>query len=416
MALAGAGEGVLATDLAGGLGAIAGSIRTFQEELNDLFPEREALITQLIYGLLTREHVLVFGKFGTGKSRLVESFFGAFTAANLFSLELTKFMTESNIIGIPNPKTLRENGRIWHEREGTMLDAHFVELDEFFDANDFVVRVMLGILNERRFKRGIQFERANLHTAVASTNASPEQELKRAPTLGAVVDRFLFQTQVQYLTKDESRRRMYANYLQDRRPSVQIPYPSIDALAHAVIRIPMNDPTLIELHNQIIQEFQKKRNVMFSDRRACQTLKLVQANALLYGRGEVIPDDFLAEVWALGYGDDATMHEEFKAIATPLIDKFVKEAKPDIVRTQIKLLDELKNRLPTLSLNGSVPPVALTSDELVSLRRTLVALEGDVRGLKASHASIEDRQKELLVAIESMKSKVGGLIDGVAST
>src|SRR3989338_1807665 len=255
------------------------SLREPQTELNDLFPERENLITQLIYALLTKEHVLIFGKFGTGKSKLMEYFFGSFTGANMFSIEMTKFMTESNIVGIPNPKIMREEGRIWHERAGTMLDAHFAELDEIFDATDYLLRgTLLGILNERRFNRGVQLEKANLHMAVASTNADPQGEIKRSPALGAVVDRFLFQTRVFYLEKDSSRRRMYAKYLSGDQPSVQIPYEDIAEFADSVALVPITDPILLELHNRIIQDFRKKKEVEFSDRRACQALRLVQAN------------------------------------------------------------------------------------------------------------------------------------------
>lgn len=404
------------------LSATADSIRKLQAELNDLFPEREALITQLVYGLLTREHVLVFGRFGTGKSRLVERFFGAFTDANFFSVELTKFMTESNIVGIPNPKILREEGRIWHERKGTMLDAHFAELDELFDANDHLLRTLLGILNERRFNRGVQLERANLHMTLASTNADPEGEVKRSPTLGAVVDRFLFQTQVTYLTKDESRRRMYSKYLQDERPSVKISYPDVVALAEMVVHTPIEDPVLIELHNQIVQEYQKKKKVVFSDRRACQALKLVKANALLFGREEVGPDDFLAVMWAFCNGHDTAAQDEFKAVATPIIEKVVKDRQPDMVRTQMKLLDELEKRMPKpIAKNGSAKGGnngsangngTHSADELVTMRRSLIQLQTDVRDIKPNHPSIEDRRKQLLVSIEGMKGDVGKLIDG----
>ena len=227
------------------LPVIASSIRTLQAELNELFPEREPVVTQLVYGLLTREHVLVFGTYGTGKSRLVDRFFGAFPYANLFSVECTKFMTESNVVGIPNPKKLREEGRILHDREWTILDAQFAELDELFDANDPLLRTLLGILNERRFIRGVQREKANLHTALASTNADPEAVVKQSPTLGALVDRFLFQTQVKYLQQGASRRRMLAKYLSDERPTGGISYGGVEALATAVRDTRIDDPVLI---------------------------------------------------------------------------------------------------------------------------------------------------------------------------
>ncbi len=388
------------------------AVRALQEELNDLFPERESLITLLGYGLLTREHLLVYGKFGTGKSRLVELFFGAFTDSELFSLELTKFMTESNVVGIPNPKLLREEGRLWHEREGTMLDADFVELDEFFDANDLLLRVLLGILNERRFKRGRQFERANLHMALASTNGLPEAEVKRSPQLGAVVDRFLFQTQVEYLTRDDSRRRMYTKYLGNARPTVTIPFASMTALAQAVRDIPINDPVLVELHNQIVQGMQKELKRTFSDRRACQALKLAQANALLFGRSEVLPDDFMAIQWALTYGHDTKNHDVFKSVAVPLIDKAISERKPDIVRTQMKLLDEFERRIPpAIDKARKAPP---SPDELVALRRVFSALDTELRELKAGHASIEDRRISLMQRIGQLNADVGSRIDGKA--
>jgi hypothetical protein len=171
-------------------------------------------------------------------------------------------------------------------------------------------------------------ERANLHTALASTNADPEGEIKRSPSLGAVVDRFLFQTKVDYLSQDESRRRMFAKYLCDERPTVLIPYQGIQEVSETAIKMPINDPVLIELHNQILQAVQKNFTLTISDRRACQAIKLAQANALLFERDEVAPDDFMAIMWALGSGHDTAFHDGFKAIATPLIDQVIKDLQP----------------------------------------------------------------------------------------
>lgn len=389
---------------------IASSLRELQSQMNDLFPEREALINQLIYGLLTREHVLVHGGFGTGKSRLVDQFFGAFTEAKFFSVELTKFMTESNIVGIPNPKILREEGRIFHEIHGTMLEAHFAELDELFDANDHLLRTLLGILNERRFNRGIQLEQARLHMALASTNADPELETKRSPTLGAVVDRFLFRTQVSYLTKDESRRQMYTKYVTRAKISVRIPFADVEAIANAVADTSVTNPLLLDLHNQIVQGFQKAKGEVFSDRRACQAIRLAQANALLHGRREVAPEDFLATMWAFCNGHDTSAQEKFRQVAKPLIEKAVSELQPDIVRDQMLLLEEMEGKIPALPKKNSTPPP--TSDELVKIRRILVKIEEDVMGVKPSHPSIEDRQKSILATVEKRKVGVGKLIDG----
>src|SRR5262249_17560115 len=149
----------------------------------------------------------------------------------LFSIALTKFMSEAHVIGVPDPRELREEGNLRYQRDGGILDAHLVELDEIFDANAPLLRVLLGILNERTFKRGRQIEPANLHSAIASTNGDPEQVIRNAPELGAVIDRFLFISKVNYLANQESRRKMYRKFVEDRRPEVKIPFQDLTPAA-----------------------------------------------------------------------------------------------------------------------------------------------------------------------------------------
>ncbi len=388
----------------------AEKIRQLRDELNDLFPEREPLINQLMYALLTREHLLIYGTFGTGKSWLVECLFGAFTGASLFSVEFSKFMTESNIIGIPNPKILREEGRVWHERKGTIMDAHFAEFDELFDANDLLLRSLLGILNERRFNRGVQLEKTHLHTSLASTNDDPEQQVKRFPKLSAVVDRFLFQTGVSYLETEEGRRRMLENYLARKRPQTHIPFADLSELAKTVHDLPFTDLALVDLHQRIAAAFQKESDLVISDRRLCKALEAVKANAVLYGREALVPEDLLAAMWVYCKGNDADEQNNFTAIANPMIEALVKERQPDVVRTQMQLLDELEKRLPAGVGNAGATPIP--NDNLIELRRALIALRGEVNGLAPGHATIEDRKKRLLATIDKTNANVGRLIDG----
>jgi MoxR-like ATPase len=173
------------------IGRVAEQLRSLREELNELFPEREDIINQVLFALLTREHLLITGIYGTGKSQLVQTVFEAFTGSRTFSAALTKFTTESTIFGVPNVRELREEGRVRYTRSEGIFDAHFAELDELLDAQPALLRVLLGILNERIFKRGGQVEQVNLRTAIASTNGDPVVAVKQSPELGAVMDRFL---------------------------------------------------------------------------------------------------------------------------------------------------------------------------------------------------------------------------------
>ncbi|MBP6747098.1 hypothetical protein KA344_17845, partial [bacterium] len=112
------------------LNSFAEKINRLQEQLTEIFPERTQLIKQIVYALVTREHVLVHGVYGTGKSDLVTSVYSCFTTPNIFSIALTKFMSESHVIGVPDPKEMREQGVLHYRREGGVLDGELIELDE----------------------------------------------------------------------------------------------------------------------------------------------------------------------------------------------------------------------------------------------------------------------------------------------
>jgi MoxR-like ATPase len=385
------------------------SIRELQEQLNRMFPERETLITQLIYALLTREHVLVFGTYGTGKSLLIGRFFKAFVGGKFFSVELSKYMTESNLIGMPNPKLMREDGKIVHELEGTIVTADLAELDEILDANACTLRTTLGVLNERRFNRGPQRVDAALHMAVASTNADPESEVKKTPSLGAVIDRFLFKTEVKWLKEDASRCRMIEQYLCGSKLTIQIPFEDVKALAAAVDGVEFNDLAIIKLYNQILQGFKSGRAI--SDRRACQALKLAKANALLSGRRQVVPDDLYATMWAFCYGHDNEAQREFKAVAKPLIEKAMAELKPDVMHAQMMLLDELEKKMPKLNGNGNG---VHTPEELLSTHRALLKLQADIGKIQPGYTAVKERREKLLSSVGGLSKEVVKLMAGEA--
>ena len=382
------------------------NLRLLRDELSLIFPEREHLINQIVYALLTREHVLVFGPFGTGKSDLVTTLFTAFTNSKLFSVALTKFMTEGHIVGVPNAKKLREDGVIHHNIEGSILDSHFAELDELFDANAPLLRLLLGVLNERQFKRGHQWVEAKLHTAVGSTNGSPEEEIRKQPTLGAVIDRFIFQCRVDYLKHDASRRRMYEKYLHGEKLSVQIPYEELQQVSEIVVRgNQIVSPYFVEVYDLVIQAYRSKmKDRVVSDRRACKLLQLVEANALLFGRYDVDFDDILAIRWGLCMGGEDKEYKIFEQVATPIIEEAKSKEVQKIDEVQLTLLAELERTVPEV-------PKQCGDQKLVNLNRELRELQNKVSEIKPQLASTEDRQKQLLRKLDGLVADVRKRID-----
>lgn len=383
------------------VGRIGEELRLLIEQLGSIFPERGHLLQQILYALLTKEHVLVFGLHGTGKSDLLHTLFGAFEGSRVFSIALSKFMSEANVIGIPDPALMREKGEVRYRRDGGILDADFAELDELFDSNWPLLRVLLGILNERSFKRGRQVEDANLHTAVACTNGSPENEVKKQPELAAVIDRFLFHCKVNYLKEADSRHAMYLKYLSGAQPSAKITLADLKKVSDIVTDAnQIEDEYVVRTHDRLITAFVEKTKIAVSDRRKCKLLQLVEANALLYGRYEVDLEDLAAIKWGICIGGDDAQHKTFDETSAMIIADAKKERPQSVDEVQTKLLAEYEGKLPP------DPPKNAPADHLVELCRLMTTLGKEVEDVRPQLPSTAERKKKLLGTIGKRKDEV----------
>lgn len=391
------------------LNSFAEKMNRLKEQLTAIFPERTQLIEQIVYALVTREHVLVHGVYGTGKSDLVSSVYSCFSTPNIFSIALTKFMSESHVIGVPDPKEMREQGVLHYRREGGILDGELIELDEIFDANSPLLRVMLGILNERIFKRGAQVEKALLHTAIASTNGDPETVIKSAPELAAVIDRFIFIAKVNYLAESSSRRSMYAKFAADVKPTVRIPFEDLLDVSALVVGSEIElDNRLVEVYDLVIQAYRKsqeKTRQVISDRRACKLLKLVRASAVLHGRTEVVFEDIMAVRWGLCTGNDKAQHDAFMAAAKPVIDQAVKERRQSYDEVCAKLLKQYERDIPLF-------PNEISDESLVKMLRQVNTMLGQVRELKPELPSNEEHKAKLVDRLNDLSRKLNDRLLG----
>lgn len=142
--------------------------------------------------LVMKQHVLLLGPPGTGKSLFADMVFSHFPEAKVFKIQFSKFTSEEALFGVPNIKKLREEGVIHYVTPNTILEADFAFLDELFDANDALMRSLLQILNERRFAKGsFKIDNIPLWSAIATSNYQRINNVTEA-----VIDRFLFRVTV----------------------------------------------------------------------------------------------------------------------------------------------------------------------------------------------------------------------------
>ena len=149
--------------------------REFFEELNEVFVERDDVLKQTALGLLSREHVLMTGPPGTGKSKLSSAVLGRIVdettgEPSLFSRQFTESTVQTDLVGPVNFKTLTESGRTEHFTDEGMLGAVHAFLDEVLDGRDMLLRSTLNILNERELKEGTKVTKGRIECALMTTN------------------------------------------------------------------------------------------------------------------------------------------------------------------------------------------------------------------------------------------------------
>lgn len=375
-------------------------------QLNDIFPERRDLIEQIKYGLMTRENILGYGPTGTGKSDISATLFRAFRGADVFSKTLTKFMTESSIFGMADPKIMREEGRIVHRQEEGILGAHFAELDELFNANGPLLLSILDVLNERKYKRGRQVEPLKLHTALACTNGDPQEETKRDKSLIPHVDRFLFQCELRYLSERDNRIRMYTKFANGEIPSAELSYDELLEVSGIVVNYnQFTDPYYFEVHEDIISAIKPGLKRVISDRSTCKMLKVVEAEALLQGRYQVELDDFLALRYCLCIGDRKEEHELFMQTVEPILET-AKEGQ--LQNADAPLIPEIGNLIAKMP----VPLPDSSGADLVAMLRELRGTRKQMSIMRPQMATTREMVRKGLEQIDERIQAVNALIIG----
>lgn len=167
---------------------IAANLKWHMNRIGENVIGRNEIIRQAVFAILTGEHMLLLSRTGMAKSYLAQYIFNTFEGARVFSSQASKDQTPDNYFGPYNIEEFKK-GRIRHNIKGSVIEANFVFLDEFFDASDVVLRSLLTVLNERKFINGSEQIDTSLHTAIATANYMRMNEVTEA-----VLDRFTYKS------------------------------------------------------------------------------------------------------------------------------------------------------------------------------------------------------------------------------
>lgn len=253
--------------------SLAQPFLAMEQELNQAHLERPDVIRSLLVALLARQHVVLLGPPGTGKSRLVRDVCERIVG-HFFEWQLTRMSTPEELFGPISLQGLQQD----HYRRiatGKLPDADIAYLDEIFKASSAILNTLLAAMNERIFYNDGQAVPMPLSMLVGASNELPEDREE----LGALWDRFLIRHVVDYVKDPAS----FAALLQlsaHPAPGTTITVAELQAAQQAVETVDVSP--VLPLFSHLRAEL-AKHGVIASDRRWRLSVSVVQAQAWLNG-------------------------------------------------------------------------------------------------------------------------------------
>lgn len=336
------------------LPSIVDSFNAVFEDIKKHVVGRQSEIDALKLCVLCKQHLLLEGPPGVGKSLLASAFAARVTGVTFFKKLMFKSTQSDEIFGPMSAKKYKEE-EIWHHNiEGMLPSAHIAFIDEVYRGSDSILPTMLNVLNEREFINGANLVRCPLITAIGACNTVPTAE-----ELIAFHDRWLIHYTVTGLTA-KNQIKAIQMYLEDSLgnldPEAFISLENIEILNKAVMSVAVPDDVL-ELYVELVHKYKAGiGNAYISDRRVCHALRIAQAKAVLDGKSDTpLTPEYLSEVQPAfmlpNKGSEAAFSSAFTAVIGGIEKARVELGKfTDIEKCYTELMNRYKRNLPPKKL------------------------------------------------------------------
>ena len=266
----------------------AARLRAIGDELSDRFYERADVVRTLLVTLLAGRHSLILGPPGTAKSELARELTGRIEGASYWEILLSKFTAPTRMFG-PIDVAAPARGEYRQVYDGRATTAHVAFIDEIFKCSTAALNETLGYLNERIYhpENGGEPVRCPLIGAITASNELPEGE-----DSAAIYDRLLVRIEVKYL-EDPSNFAALVRSAVSRPTAPTRTTVELAALRHTVAElvpaVDVPDPIVDAVCT--LRAALRRRELVASDRRWRQAVRLLQASAYLDGRRSVADSD-----------------------------------------------------------------------------------------------------------------------------
>jgi MoxR-like ATPase len=377
----------------------AASLRDALADAGRGLVEREAMVELVALSAVAGEHLLVIGPPGTAKSEAVRRTARAL-GGSYFEYLLGRFTEPSEIFGPVDLRKLRE-GTVETETTGMLPEAEVAFLDEVFLGSTAILNTLLGVLNERTFRRGHTRMKVPLRVCVGASNALPEEE-----SLAAFADRFLARIFVEPVPDPRLEELLAGGAsLWREEDARKASLEALDVLARAAQEADLGP---VRPHLAHALRTLRAAGIGLSDRRAVKVQRLMAAAAALAGR----QSPGMADLWPLIY---AVPTQEGQALAREVLrDLLSATENPALAAAALEASAGPLARAQRIARAGrevlNDVPVSGSGEAYAAWR---LKLEGVVREMDAGFAP-ETLPPELQVLREEIRAALEGPAQAVA--
>jgi MoxR-like ATPase len=186
-----------------------------------------------------------------------------------------------------------EQDKFLRKVKGKLPEAHIAFIDEIYKCNEPTLNILLPLLNERIFFNDGKAIKVPLISMVAASNEEPDDD-----SLKALHDRLVFRTVVQYVKEPGNRMKMHQNFVNELNGATahgtktKVTLEELEAIREMSKKLPVA-PNVYKVFARLLGVLEKN-GIVVSDRRQNECYRIMQGNALYFGRNQVVLDDLNA--------------------------------------------------------------------------------------------------------------------------
>lgn len=358
-------------------------LATLLAQLNEGLVERDEAMKLALLSLLAGENILLVGPPGTAKSLISRQVAKALKddgkeGASHFEYLLTKFSTPEEIFGPLSISKLKED-RFERNTAGYLPSVQVAFLDEIFKASSSILNALLTILNERIYHNGAVVQKVPLRSLIAASNELPTGQEE----LGALYDRFLLRSFVNYVSEDNLHRLFTVGNGEQLEQLNQLTLGELVELDNKIasVKIPESiQNAVLDIFRKHKELFKEDRREGVSDRRIVKVIRLLKVSALTNDRDEIDLSDLMLLRHCLW-----SHHDNFEKTCTIIYQILKSNSRSVPIQNEFYLskmnaisLRSNKNIIPELSGAGTEndPIIISTADELFMLTTSEIGKQG----------------------------------------